>query len=87
MEIVKPLLEKYNDEFGVDSTKWYEKNKYTNIYVKCEIEPEESINMFEIFYDKSNSTLVFSKKQSKTNFTFNGTPIQANPSVLVQNYN
>ena len=87
MERIKPFLEKYNDEFGVDSTQWYNKNNFTNIYVKSEIEPSESINMFEIFYDKSNSKLIFNKKKTETNFTFNGTPIDANPIVLVQNYN
>jgi hypothetical protein len=87
METAKPFLEKYNDEYGVDSTQWYKKSKFTNIYVKSEIDYSDNINMFEIFYDKSNSNLVFNKKQTEINFTSNGTPFTANPSVLVQNYN
>ena len=87
IERAKPFLEKYNTEFGVDSTKWYEKNKTTNIYVKSEIDPNKFINMFEIFYDKSNCSLIFNRKRTDTNFNFNGTPITADASVLVTNYN
>ena len=86
-ERVKSYLEKYNEEFWVNSTQWYKKNNCTNIYVKSEIDPDDHINMFEVFYDKSNSNLVFNKKQTRTSSTFNGTPIVANPQVLVQNYN
>lgn len=88
MERVKPFLEKYNDEFGVDSTNWYKvENKYKNIYVKSEIDSSENINMFEIIYNKSNFTLVFNQKKSKTNLTYNIKPIKVNPYVLLQKYN
>ena len=86
-ERVKSYLEKYNEEFGVNSTQWYKKNNCTNIYVKSEIDPDDHINMFEVFYDKSNSNLVFNKKQTRTSYSFNSQPIVANPQVLVQNYN
>jgi len=43
--------------------------------------------MFEIFYDKSNCNLIFNRKKTDTNFNFNGTPITADATALVTNYN
>ena len=85
MERAKPYLEKYNTDFEVDSTEWYNMNKTTNIYVKSEREPSGHINMFEVIYDKSTSNLKFSRKKTETNFNFDCPFFKATPEVL--NYN
>ena len=87
MERARSYLEKYNSDFEVDSSEWYEMNNTTNIYIKSEKEPSGSINMFEVIYDKSTSKLKFRRKKTETNFNFDCEPFIATPEVVVQNYN
>lgn len=87
MERARSYLEKYNSDFEVDSSEWYEMNNTTNIYIKSEKEPSGSINMFEVIYDKSTSKLKYRRKKTETNFNFDCEPFIATPEVVVQNYN
>ena len=87
LQKVKPILEKYNSEFQIDSSQWYRENKTTNIYVKAEISTDGNINSFEIHYNKETSEMEVIRKNTENNFSESSGKVVANRGELFAKYN
>ena len=59
-EYLRNYIEKYNEKFKIDSTKWFNINKTTDIIIKVE-KTDSGIKGFEMMYDKKASTLNYHK--------------------------
>lgn len=55
------FLDSWNSSFKIDSSKWYNLNRYTDIIIKCEKSEDGVINGFEMLYDKRVKVLKYHK--------------------------
>jgi len=60
LEYLRDYIERYNGKFKIDSSKWFNINKTTDIIIKVE-KTDNEIKGFEMMYDKKASTLNYHK--------------------------
>ena len=87
IEILRSIIEKYNDVFNIDSTNWYFENKTTDIYVKSEIDYQNRINKFIMYYKKDTNNLDFLSTDFIGNHFSKGERTHVKPNEVVKIYN
>ena len=86
---VRPLLEKYNSAFKIDSRKWYKSKSSSDIYKKVEKINNNLYKIFEMFYEKDISRLILNKiiKYGNSENSSEAIYSNINPGEVVKKYN
>ena len=87
IEILRPFIEKFNDIYGINSADWYYQNDTTDIYIKSEIEYQNRVNTFIMFYKKDINNLNFVSTDFIGNHFSKGERTNVKPNEVVHIYN
>ena len=87
IEILRPFIENFNDIFNINSANWYYQNDTTDIYIKSEIEYQNRVNTFIMFYKKDIKNLNFVSTDFIGNHYSKGERTDVKPNEVVNIYN
>jgi uncharacterized protein YjbJ (UPF0337 family) len=87
IEILRPFIENFNDIFNINSADWYYQNDTTDIYIKSEIEYQNRLNTFIMFYKKDIKNLNFVSTDFIGNHYSKGERTDVKPNEVVNIYN
>ena len=87
IEILRPFIEKFNDIYGINSADWYYQNDTTDIYIKSEIDYQNRVNTFIMFYNKDVKNINFVSTDFIGNHFSKGERTNVKPNEVVHIYN